>query len=137
MPKEFRLRLLCLGLLLLAGSAAAQDYDSVLQRLFEKGKVNGPFNYLEFRDGRLHQYAVAKKSGFPEVMHLTFVEEFWKGTGDNDIIDQWVVQVAPDWAAFHYEIVEHESQVLAVRELSTEGAERVVQRVADKTTSMD
>ena len=114
MSKEFRLPLPCLGLLLLAGSAAAQDYNSVLQRLFEKGRVNGPLIYLEFRDGGLHQYAVAKKSGSPEEMHLTFVEEFWKGTGDNDIIDQWVVQVAPEWAAFHYEIVEHDSRVLAV-----------------------
>jgi len=137
MSRGFLSRLLCLGLLLLAESATAQDYNSVVQRILESGKVDGPVKYLEFRDGSLRQYAVARMLD-PEVVQVTFIEEVWTKTGDNDVIDQWIVEVTPDLiVALHHEMVQHDSQVLADRGLSTEGAERVVQRIAEKTVGMD
>jgi len=136
MSRGFLSRLLCLGLLLLAGSAAAQDYNSVVQRILEMGNVDGPFIYLEFREGGLRQYAVAEEFN-PEVLRVSFVEEFWSRTGENDVIDQWIVVVTPYLVAFHREIVEHDGQVMAFRALSPEGAERVVQRIAEKTVGMD
>ena len=137
MVRSFRVSLLCLGILLLAEFAGAQDYNSVLHQVLETGKVNGPFNYLEFQSERRRQYAVAKKLDSPDVVQLTFIEELWNGTGDNDVIDQWVVEVSPHLAAFHYEIIEHGSLVLSVRELSTEGAEHIVQRISEKTLGME
>ena len=137
MSRGFLSRLLCLGLLLLAESATAQDYNSVVQRILESGKVDGPVKYLEFRDGSLRQYAVARMLD-PEVVQVTFIEEVWTNIGDNDVIDQWIVEVTPDLIVVrHHEMVEHDSQVLADRGLSTEGAERVVQRIAEKTVGMD
>lgn len=125
-------RLLCLGLLLLAESATAQDYNSVVKSILESGKVEGAARYLEFRDGSLRQYAVAQMVD-PEQMQVTFVEEVWTKSGDNDVIDQWIVEVTPDLTARHHEMVEHNSMMIADRELSVDGAERVVQRIAEKT----
>jgi len=136
MTRGFLSRLLCIGLLLLAKFATAQDYNSVVQRILESGKVDGPVKYLEFRDGSLRQYAVAQMLD-PEVMQVTFVEEVWTKKGDNDAIDQWIVEVTPDLIARHHEMIEHNSIVLADRELSIGGAERVVQRIAAKTVGME
>ena len=136
MSRALLSRLLCLGLLMLVESATAQDYSSVVQRILESGKVNGTAKYLEFQDGSLRQYAVAHMLD-PEIMQVTFVEEIWTKTGDNDVIDQWIVEVTPDLIVLHHEMIEHDSKVLAFRELSTEGAERVVERIAEKTVGMN
>ena len=142
MSKRVLSRLLCLGLLLLAEFATAQDYNSVVQSILESGKVDGPVKYLEFRDGNLRQYAIAQMLD-TGVIQVAFIEEVWTKTADNDVIDQWVVEVTPDLieravviAVLHHEMVEHDSVVLADRKLSTEGAERVVQRIAEKTVGV-
>ncbi len=132
MSRGFLSGLLCLGLLLLAESATAQDYNSVVNRILESGKVDGPAKYLEFRDGSLRQYAVAQMLD-AEHLQVTFIEEVWTKSGDNDVVDQWIVEVTPDLMARHHEMVEHDSLMIADRELSVDGAERVVQRIAAKT----
>jgi len=114
-------------------SMMAQSYLEIVQRIFEAGeRVTSTASYMEFLDGNLRQYAVAERIDTDELFSLTFVEERWSKSGNNDIIDQWVVQVAPSVHAIHTELVERNTEVLQVRKLGTEGAEHVVERIAKK-----
>jgi hypothetical protein len=132
---------LCVAALLLPKYAMAEDYSRVVDRILDAGKDSGYTRHLEFLDGGLHQYAVATPSDDFEcdkcIGSLTFIEEHWSKAGENDVIDQWIVQVEPTMYAQHGLLVEtSNSLILETRQLSTEGAEDVVKRITEKATGV-
>ena len=124
---------LCLAILLLSKCGAAQDYASLVQHIYEAGKNGGMVTYLEFLDGALHQYAVAEGTDPEHLISLTFIEERWSKSGSSDIIDQWIVRVVPTLEGAHREILENNADVVEIRQLNSEDAESVVQRIMKKT----
>jgi hypothetical protein len=116
----------------------AQDFGSVVERIFAAGKPEGEITYLEFRDKGLRQYAVAQGTDADHLVRVSFIEENWTRSGDKDVIDQWVLRVETDGATMrlypmHRKLVEHDSKVLSIEELSTEGMQQVVQRIINNT----
>lgn len=111
-----------------------QDYESLVQQIFENGEDKGTATSLAFIEGDLHQYAVAEGTDPDHLVSLTFIEEHWSKTAGNDVIEQWVVTVAPDSHAVHMRLVENGSEVLSIENLETAGADNVVDRIVEKMT---
>ncbi len=122
--------------LLLPDFAAAQDYRTVVERIVEAGKFSPYGKYLEFLEGDTRQYADVKVADDLQHIVLTFIEEHWSKSGEKDVIEQWIVQVSPNMEVYHHVLVELHSEVLETRQLSTEGAEKVVKRIADKAIAL-
>jgi hypothetical protein len=122
--------------LLLPDFAAAQDYRTVVERIVEAGKLSPYGKYLEFLEGDTRQYADVKIADDLQHIVLTFIEEHWSKSGEKDVIEQWIVQVSPNMEVYHHMLVELHSEVLETRQLSTEGAEKVVKRIADKAIAL-
>jgi hypothetical protein len=113
----------------------AENYPSVVERVLDAGKYSIDGKYLEFLDGELHQYVVAKPADDYEHITLAFIEEHWGKSGEKDVIDQWIVQVGPTMQAHHVLLLERsDSVVIEIWQLGTEGAEDVVRRIAEKAT---
>ena len=122
---------LCVSLLV-STAAMAEEYSGVVEQILIAGKNSVEGRYLEFLDGEFRQYAVAKLADDDEHLALIFIQERWTKSGGKDVIDQWIVQVEPTPLANHRLLVEDNSMVVEMRQLSSEGAEDVARRIAGK-----
>jgi len=123
---------LCIASLLVSTAAVAEEYSGVVEQILIAGKNSVEGRYLEFLDGEFRQYAVAKLADDCEHLALIFIQEHWTKSGEKDVIDQWIVQVEPIPVANHRLLVEQNSMVVEMRQLSSEGAGEVAKRIAGK-----
>ena len=103
-----------------------------MDRILRDGASSEFGRYLEFHDGNTRQYISARPSDLCECLNVTFVEEQWTKSGERDVIDQWIVQVAPFIEANHRLLVEDHAIVVEMHRLDPKGAENVVERIAEK-----
>jgi hypothetical protein len=119
-------------LLLLPITAMAEEYSGVVEQILIGGKNSVEGRYLEFLDGEFRQYAVARPAYECECLALIFIQEHWTKSGEKDVIDQWIVQVGPVPEARHRLLIEDNSLIVEMQQLSSEGAEDVAKRIAGK-----